>query len=485
MKLQELLSGLNVKCNADADICGISADSRNVGKGFLFAALDNGVNDGAQYTESAIANGAAAILCKNAVWADKYPEVIFIESANTNFDFAKIAARYYRLQPKHMAAVTGTNGKTSIADFVRQVLVAMGQNAASIGTLGLIKNDNPPVAYVNTTPGVITIHKDLQHLAEEGFDYAVMEASSHGICQYRIGGVDFEAAGFTNLSRDHLDYHKTMENYYAAKKLLFTDILRKGGTAVLNADIDIFDDLSKACTDTGKKVLSYGRNGKDIRLLDIHPTGNGQILNIEIFGQAKEIFIPLAGEFQAMNVLCALGLIIALTGKTEEACALIQKVKGAKGRLEFAGQTKNGASVFVDYAHTPDALENVINAMRRHCRGRLHVLFGCGGDRDAGKRPLMGKIASELADVVYVTDDNPRTENAAAIREQIMAAAPKAYNIGDRKEAICRATANLKSGDILIVAGKGHETGQYINGKIYPFSDQEVIAECLAAEKQR
>lgn len=484
MKLQELLSGLDVKCNADTDISGITADSRNTGKGFLFAALDNGINDGAQYIESAVLNGATAVLCQKAVLAEKYPEVIFIESANTNSDFAKIAAAYYRRQPRHMAAVTGTNGKTSIADFVRQIITAMGQNAASIGTLGLIKNDNPPVAYVNTTPGVITIHKDLQRLAEDGFDYAIMEASSHGICQYRIGGVDFEAAGFTNLTRDHLDYHKTMENYYAAKKILFTDILRKGGTAVLNADEEVFEDLSKACLNTGKKVLSYGYNGKDIRLLNIRPSVNGQFLDIELFGQAKEIFIPLAGEFQAMNVLCALGLVIVLTGKTEEACALLPKIRGAKGRLEFVGETRNGASVFVDYAHTPDALENVIKAMRGHCRGKLHVLFGCGGDRDAGKRPLMGKIATELADEVYVTDDNPRTENPDAIRKQIMAAAPNAHNIGDRKEAICKAVSALNSGDVLIVAGKGHETGQYINGKIYPFSDQEVVAECLAGEKQ-
>ncbi len=483
MKLQQLLCGLDVKYNTNIEICGISADSRNIGKGFLFAALNNGINDGSVYIESAIANGAAVVLCQNIALENKYPEVVFIESANPNLDFAKIAAKYYNLQPKHMAAITGTNGKTSIADFVRQVLVLMGEKAASLGTLGLIKNNDLPAAYVNTTPGTITLHKDLQKLAEDGFDYAIMETSSHGICQYRVGGVDFEAAGFTNLSRDHLDYHKTMENYYEAKKLLFTDILRKGGTAILNADIEVFEDLNAACLKTGKKVFSYGHNGKEIKLLEIFPSPKGQTLSVELFGKEREIFIPLAGEFQAMNALCALGLIIALTGKIDEACHYISQIKGAKGRLEFVGETPNGAAIFVDYAHTPDALENVILAMRKHCSGKLHVVFGCGGDRDAGKRPQMGKIAAQLADVVYVTDDNPRTENPDLIRQQILDAAPKAYNIGDRKEAICQAISALSEKDVLIVAGKGHETGQYINGKIYPFSDQEVVLDCLSLLK--
>lgn len=480
MKLAKLLAGMDLEIKKpNLEIEGISADSRSIESGFLFAAIDNGIDNGNAYISDAIKKGAKAILSSDRNCGKEYPDICCIVSDNPNRDFAKIVANFYPKQPKNICAITGTNGKTSIADFIRQIIVSFGENAASIGTLGLIKNNQSPIPSANTTPGTITIHKDLEVLADEGFDYLAMEASSHGICQYRIGGVNVKVAGFTNLTLDHLDYHKTMDNYFEAKKLLFTDILIDGGTAVLNADIEVYDALQKACLQTGKKVISYGHNGEDIKLLEEIPTEEGQILKIRYFGEEKEIFIPLAGDFQAMNVLCAMGMAAALTGHKDDVLKAISNIKGAKGRLEYIGKTLTGGAVYVDYAHTPDALKNVMEAMLSHKKNKMHILFGCGGDRDVTKRPIMGKIASEMADEIYVTDDNPRTENADNIRKQIMAGCPKAYNIAGREKAIEFALAQLENGDILIVAGKGHETGQYIMGKIFPFSDQEVIRKYL------
>lgn len=460
-------------CADNREICGLSADSREIRPGFLFGSLN-----GDQYIQSALDNGATAVLAPNGCAFDFPPHVKVIYAENPNKDFALAAARYYEHTPPHILTVTGTNGKTSIADFVRQVLTMMGKKAASTGTLGMIKGNDAPIPSPNTTPNAVTIHRELRELYDEGFEYVVMEASSHGLCQYRLGGIRCEAAGFTNLTRDHLDYHKTFENYLEAKLILFRETLKEGGTAVLNADIECFEKIRKTCLECGKKVVTYGHNGKELRLLKITPQPHGQKLELEFYGKPLELEIPLSGEFQAMNVLCALGLLVEETGQPEEILKYIVKIHGAKGRLELAGQ-KNGAAVYIDYAHTPDALENVIRALRPHASGRLHVLFGCGGDRDAGKRPIMGKLADELADIVYVTDDNPRTEDAAKIREQIMAACPHGINIGDRAAAIKAAMDNLKPGDILILAGKGHETGQYINGKIYPFSDHEEVLKNL------
>lgn len=484
MKLGCLLTDINPAL-AEAEITGISSDSREVKKGFLFAALSNGVTDGNAYIPKAIENGAAVVLTADDCLKTEYPGVVFIKSANPNYDFAKAAARFYPLQPAHIAAVTGTNGKTSIADFVRQILTSLQVKAASIGTLGLIEGNKEPVPYANTTPGVMALHHDLEKLAADDYQYLVMETSSHGICQYRVGGVRFEAAGFTNLTQDHLDYHKTMQAYYEAKKLLFTEILPQGATAVLNADIEIYENLKKACINTGKKVISYGHHGEDIKLLEAAPLNSGQNLRLLYFGSEKEIFVPLAGEFQAMNILCALGLLHVLYGHDEEVLSMISSVHGAKGRLEFIGETVRGGTVYVDYAHTPDALENVINAMRPHTENKLHVVFGCGGDRDKTKRPIMGRITASLADFAYVTDDNPRTENAEEIRRQVMEGCPGAMNIGNRKEAIEYAIDQLQKGDVLIIAGKGHETGQYINGKVFHFSDQEVSLDYINKQKNK
>lgn len=479
MKLSALIGDMNLSFDQDTDILGITSDSRDIKPGFLFAAVSNGITSGNVYITQATEKGAAAILCEPAAIPPPNGKTLFIASENPNRDYAKLLSRFYPRQPENICAITGTNGKTSIADFIRQVLTSLGEKAASIGTLGLIKGNASPVPYANTTPGADTLHKDLTALAEDGYKYAAIETSSHGICQYRVGGIKFKAAGFTNLTQDHLDYHKNLRNYFEAKKLLFTDILPVGGTAVLNADIDVFDELKQSCLSGGKKVISYGHKGDDIRLLETIPQSGGQLLKIRYFGESKEIFIPLAGEFQAMNALCALGLLHVIYGHDDLLLKAIEKIHGAKGRLEYIGKSNLGGDVYVDYAHTPDALENVIRSMRPYTKGKLHIVFGCGGDRDKTKRPLMGEIAARLADVVYVTDDNPRTEVPEDIRRQVMIGCPNANNIGDRKEAICQAIRHLQNGDVLIVAGKGHETGQYVNGKIIPFSDQEVCMEAL------
>ena len=466
MKLNQLIDQA-----PEIEICGLTDDSRQVKPGFLFVSTT-----ATDYTESAVQNGAAAVVVP-LDYSGALP-VPVIKTAHPGKMLAQAAAKFYGAMPEHIVGVTGTNGKTSIVDFVRQILTMMNYKAASMGTLGYIKGNEEPVPAPNTTVNPVSLHGELAELAKDGYDYVAMEASSHGLCQYRVGGVRFETAGFTNLTRDHLDYHKTMENYLAAKLILFTEQLKEGGTAVLNADIEVFNQIKQACLGSGKKVAAYGYHGDVIKLLEAAPLTHGQKLKLEFYGKEYEIEIPLAGTFQAMNVLCALGLAAELTGKPEEVIQYVSKIHGAKGRMELAG-IKNGAAVYIDYAHTPDALENVIKALRPHTRGRLKVLFGCGGDRDAGKRPIMGRLANDLADAVYVTDDNPRTENAVQIRSQIMAACPKGRNIGDRTAAIKTAMAELEPGDILILAGKGHETGQYINGTIHHFSDHEEVAKNL------
>jgi len=399
--------------------------------------------------------------------------IVVLRTDNPAKKFALIAAKYYGKQPENIAAVTGTNGKTSIADFVRQILTMMNYKAASNGTLGLIKGNLPPIPSPNTTPVSAVLQRELKEITDEGYNHLVVEASSHGLCQYRLGGVKVNVAGFTNLTRDHLDYHLNMENYLEAKLILFRENLVDNGVAVLNADIDVFERIKNACGN--KKIITYGKNGNDIKLLKSTPSVNGQKLDIVYYGKQLSLNIPLAGEFQAMNVLCALGIVAELTKKPDEAIKYVTKIIGAKGRLELVKQTSNGAAIYVDYAHTPDALENVLKALRPHTTNKLKVVFGCGGNRDAGKRPIMGKIANDLADVVYITDDNPRFEDPAPIREQIISSCPKGINIPDRAIAIETAITELESGDVLVIAGKGHETGQYVMGKVLPFSDHEEI----------
>lgn len=470
MKLNKL-----VNSELDVEIKGVTADSREVKPGFLFASL----NDEA-YIKDAVSKGAAAVIVPENYTGKLPKDVAVICSSDPASTYAGAVAKFFGKVPAHMLAVTGTNGKTSIADFVRQILTMMGYNAASIGTLGLIKGNEEPLISPNTTPNNVTLHRWLKELAEQDYTYTVLEASSHGLHQSRLGGVKFEVAGFTNLTRDHLDYHKTFEDYLDAKMILFKQNLSEHGTAVLNADIDEFGKIAAVCAKRGQKVISYGARGQDIKLISSEPTANGQELEIEYFGQPKTINISMVGEFQAMNVLCALGMAAAITGLPDDVINYASSIKGAKGRLEFVGTTYTDAAVYIDYAHTPDALENILNALRPHATGKLHVLFGCGGNRDTGKRPIMGQIAHDLADVVYVTDDNPRFEDADDIRNEIVVACPGAYNIADRAKAIKIAIDNLMPGDVLVLAGKGHETGQYVNGEVLPFSDHEEVAKNIA-----
>ncbi|CAN0543359.1 unnamed protein product, partial [Laminaria digitata] len=364
------------------------------------------------------------------------------------------------------AAVTATNGKTSVAPFTRQIWTLLGNQAVSLGTLGLQLPDGS-VKPSLTTPDPVTLHADLADLARAGIDHAVLEASSHGLDQRRLDGVKLRAAGFTNLSRDHLDYHGTIEAYREAKTRLFGALLPADGIAVLNADIPEMTSLADAF---GGKIISYGRRGTDLQLRTAKPSHSGTRIKLNAFGQETEIDLPLAGDFQVYNVLCAAGLAIACGSDTHSVIGCLDKLSGVPGRLAMAG-TVNGGSVYIDYAHTPDALENVLKAMRPHTTGRLIAVMGCGGDRDRGKRPMMGRIATDLADIAIVTDDNPRSEEPLAIRREILAAAPGARDIGDRETAIREAVSMLSAGDVLVIAGKGHETGQIVGTETRPFDD--------------
>jgi len=457
----------------DREITGLTADSRVVETGFLFAALPGTKTDGRDFIDAALANGAAVILAPEGTKPPRN-DVALVTSPDPRAALAHLAAAFYGDQPETIAAVTGTNGKTSVAHFTRQIWSLLGRQAVSMGTLGLQMPDGS-IKPTLTTPDPVALHADLAELARNGASHVVMEVSSHGLDQRRTDGVKLRAAGFTNLSRDHLDYHDTVENYLAAKTRLFADLLPADSTAVLNADIPEFDALSAAFSG---QIFSYGRNGVDLKLVDAMPTPHGTHISLEAFGADHEIDLPLAGVFQTYNVLCAAGLAIACGRDSADVIACLSRLQGVPGRLEFAG-TVNGAGVYIDYAHTPDALENVLTAIRPHTSARLSVVFGCGGDRDRGKRPMMGRTAIEHADITIVTDDNPRSEVASAIRQGIMAAAPGAQEIGDRATAIGDAVAQLAAGDILIVAGKGHETGQIVGDEIHPFDDLVVARDAI------
>ena len=464
---------LGAPCDIDPDILGLTCDSRQVGRGDLFAALPGGRADGRSFIGEALAKGASAILAPAGTDMDTGPAVLITDN-NPRRRFAQMAARFYTRQPAVVAAVTGTNGKTSVTNFLRQIWTALGTPAASLGTIGLISPhlvDKSPL----TTPDPVTLHHMLSALAKDGVTHAAIEASSHGLDQYRLDGVTLAAAAFTNLTRDHLDYHGDMDRYRRAKWRLFTDLLPAGAAAVLNADSPEADDLARHCRDRALRVLTVGRAGSDIRLLQRSPTAQGQDLHLSVAGHESRLHLPLAGSFQADNAILALGLAIATGAPAGAATAALGNLDGVPGRLQKVATTAAGAAVYVDYAHTPDALETVLTALRPHAAGRLLTVFGCGGDRDPGKRPQMGAIAVRLADQVFVTDDNPRSETPAAIRAQILAASPGAVEVADRRLAIRRAIGALAAGDVLVVAGKGHETGQTIAGQVFPFDDAEEV----------
>lgn len=460
---------------ADVAITGLSCDSRTVQKGFLFAAFAGDKADGRTYINQAIKNGAAALLVSRA--EDAPQGITAIVQPEPRLALAKMAAQFYPHQPKTIAAVTGTSGKTSTVTFTRQLWQLCGHRAASIGTLGVIGNDIERYGSL-TTPDSVSLQKDLQMLADEKrISHVAMEASSHGLDQYRLDGVQVRLAAFTNLSRDHLDYHKTMEAYFTAKKRLFTALLPAGGTAILNADCAEFDALKEA-VGADKTVFSFGEKPSDLQLLEKHYRASGQDLSLKYKGKIFKTRINLVGAFQSANAMCAAALAICSGEDAEKIFALLPQLQPVRGRLECVGAVKGGA-VYVDYAHKPDALEQVLKALRPHTSGKLVTVFGCGGDRDQGKRPIMGEIAARLSDSVIVTDDNPRSENPASIRAAILQGCPQAKDIGDRAQAIAYAINEMQAGDVVLIAGKGHEPGQIIGDKMLPFDDALVARNAM------
>jgi len=454
-------------------ITGLSSDSREVEKGTLFFAVPGTKADGAAYAVDAEKRGAAAIVAARGAVKTALG-VPLLEVDDIRHALALAASRFFARQPDTMVAVTGTSGKTSVASFTRQIWERAGLAAASIGTTGVTapgRNDYGAL----TTPDPVGLHRLLKELAEAGVTHAAMEASSHGLDQHRLDGVRLAAGAFTNLGRDHMDYHPTVEHYHQAKLRLFDVLLPKGAPAVIFADDPWSAPTVAAARTAGLKVLTVGRNGDFLRLKRVEHERFRQRAEVEADGVLHEVDLPLAGDFQIANALVAAGLAISTGTPVGKALRALERLKGASGRLELVGTTANGAPVYVDYAHKPDALENVLASVRPFTTGRVVVVFGCGGDRDRGKRPIMGEIATRLADVAIVTDDNPRSEVPAEIRAAILAAAPGAIEIGDRRDAIRRAVSMLEAGDTLIVAGKGHEEGQTIGTQTFPFSDHAEV----------
>ncbi|MGE0563671.1 MAG: UDP-N-acetylmuramoyl-L-alanyl-D-glutamate--2,6-diaminopimelate ligase [Pseudolabrys sp.] len=481
MKLRALLAEDTVAARwQDIAIAGVAADSRKVGREFLFFALAGAKADGAQFVKAAVAAGAVAVAAEKPI--DDLPaDVAFVQVTNARRALALAASRFYPRQPPVIAAVTGTSGKTSVASFTRQIWTALGFQAASIGTIG-VTSPKGEIYGSLTTPDPVALHQTIDGLAGEGVTHLVMEASSHGLDQHRLDGVRVDAGAFTNLSRDHLDYHPTIEAYLAAKLRLFDALIVPGGTGVVSNDNCYAHWFVEAAQKRRLKVMTVGESGETIKLTGGKIDGFAQVLDLEFAGRSHQVRLPLVGAFQAENALVAAGLALATGGDPTKVLAALEKLQGAKGRLELIG-ARNNAPVFVDYAHKPDALAKALEALRPYAKENLVVVFGCGGDRDKGKRPLMGDIAVKKADRVIVTDDNPRSEDPARIRAEILAAAPGATEISDRAQAIRAAVAGLNAGDVLLVAGKGHETGQIVGDRVLPFSDHEAVAAALKGDR--
>lgn len=474
---------------AKVEITGLTADSRRVQPGFLFAALAGTHTDGRRYVAEAAHRGAAAILAGSG--APERPDnktgasaaVAFIVDENPRRRFAQMAARFHAGQPEIVAAVTGTNGKTSVVWFLRQIWATLGHSAGSIGTLGVVgPGFHQPGAL--TTPDPVTLHRMLASMARAGVDRLAIEASSHGLDQHRLDGIDIAAAAFTNLSRDHLDYHDNIEKYLSAKLRLFAELVVDGGACVLCADAPYASAVRACAIGRGLRVVSYGWRGEELRIVGLEATTNAQRLTVLLDGRRKSIELPLVGDFQAANALAAAGLAIATGASAERVLPTLARLEPVPGRLQQIPRNREGPAVYVDYAHTPDALAAALGALRPQTTGKLGVVFGCGGDRDAGKRPEMGRIAGALADRVIVTDDNPRSEAPEEIRREVLLGCPDAEEIGDRAEAIARGISSLNSGDVLLVAGKGHETGQIIGSQVLPFDDAQV-ARAVIEELER
>jgi UDP-N-acetylmuramoyl-L-alanyl-D-glutamate--2,6-diaminopimelate ligase len=482
MRLRDLFSDdatIDPRAEA-AEVTGLAVDSRAVKPGELFFALAGARTDGVRFIDAAIAAGAVAV-------AGEHPpqgglRVPFVVTANPRRALAQAAAKFYPKQPATIAAVTGTSGKTSVAAFTRQIWQRLGHESASIGTIGLVSTKRTVYGSL-TTPDPIALHRQLDEIARDGVTHLALEASSHGLDQYRLDGVRIAAGGFTNLSRDHMDYHPDVAHYLAAKLRLFNELVVADGAAVISADHDCSAKVIEAAHAKKLRILAVGRNGdgagEGIRLLGAEVDGFAQKLVLEHRGKKYSVRLPLVGEFQIENALVSAGLAIGTGSEPKTVFAELERLEGAKGRLERVAE-RNGAPIFVDYAHKPDALAKALQALRPYAKRKLVVVFGAGGDRDAGKRPLMGAIASENADSVIVTDDNPRSEKPETIRAAILAAAKGAREIGDRAEAIRTAIAALQPGDALLIAGKGHETGQIVGDRTLPFSDHDAVAAALA-----
>ncbi len=481
--LLSALTGPEVAAPAAASavqVTGLTADSRAVKPGFVFAALRGSKADGTKFVADAVAKGAVAVIAADDAAMTVPDAVVVLRASEPRRALALMAARFYGAQPRVAVAVTGTNGKTSVAEFTRQIFAACGRAAASLGTIGLVKPDGGVYGSL-TTPDPVTLHRTLAELAGEGVTHLSLEASSHGLDQHRLDGVRLTAGAFLNLGRDHLDYHPTEADYLAAKMRLFSDVLEPGRTAVLNVDSAHAPQVMAVAKARGLKIATTGADGDDLKLVSLARDGFAQRIVIRHAGRDYDMRVPLLGAYQVENALVAAGLAIAAGEGAAAAINAIGGLKGVPGRLEIAGG-RDGAMVIVDYAHKPEALGAALDALRPFATGRLICVFGCGGDRDRGKRPIMGRFAIDTADVVIDPADTRRRERPGAIRAEILAAAPGAREVGDRGEAIKTAVDMLEAGDVLLVAGKGHETGQIVGDKVLPFSDQDTVREALGGE---
>jgi UDP-N-acetylmuramoyl-L-alanyl-D-glutamate--2,6-diaminopimelate ligase len=471
MRLGALIAG-----GGDASVTGFAIDHRKVAPGTVFGAFRGTVFDGEDFIPAAVDAGAIAVVARNEATVDG---ALHVASEEPRREFAKLAASFFGPFPQTVIAVTGTNGKTSNVELTRQLWRMAGHHAASIGTLGVTTADDQVTTGL-TTPDIVTFLSNMAGLAREGVTHAAFEASSHGLSQYRTEGLPVRAAAFTNFTRDHLDYHGTMEAYFEAKMRLFTEVVEPDGTAVVWMDDPKSAEVVRRCEARGLKLVTVGRGGETIRLVEREPTQLGQRLTLEAEGKTRTVVLPLIGAYQAANALTATGLVLATGGELESILASLARVQPVRGRLERAVITRAGAPVYVDYAHTPDAIEAAIEALRPHAKGRLIIVFGAGGDRDVGKRAEMGSVASRMADLVFVTDDNPRSEDPAAIRSDILEGARGAREVPGRREAIAAAVAEAGAEDIVLLAGKGHEQGQIVGDRVLPFDDVSVARDCAA-----
>jgi UDP-N-acetylmuramoyl-L-alanyl-D-glutamate--2,6-diaminopimelate ligase len=471
MFLSELIG--DTENGVDTRVTGFAIDSRKVAPGTVFGAFRGAVVNGEDYIPNAVAAGAIAVVARPEAFVEG---AVHIADAEPRRAFAKAAARFFAPFPDRVVAVTGTNGKTSTVELTRQLWRMAGFHAASIGTLGVTTADDS-VSTGLTTPDIATFLSNVAGLRREGVSHVAFEASSHGLSQFRTEGLPVQAAAFTNLSRDHLDYHGTMAAYLEAKLRLFSEVVDPDGAAVVWMDDDASTRVAEIATERGLRLITLGKKGETLRIVGRQPTQLGQTLTIEADGQTYTIKLPLIGAYQAANALTAAGLVLATGGEIGDIFARLARVQPVRGRLERAAISRAGAPIYVDYAHTPDGLEAAIDALRPHTAGRLIVLFGAGGDRDRGKRPLMGEVAARLADHVIVTDDNPRSEDPGFIRREVLAGAPDAIEIGGRREAIEVAIAEAGANDIVLLAGKGHEQGQIVGDRVLPFDDVQVARE--------